>query len=111
MRLRNAFYVTATDAITDENGNVIEVHATYDPDSEGGTTPDGRRVRSTVHWVSATHAIDRTVHLYDRLFLPHGGPPQRVGTPPQTRNQRFAVTTPVVTCLIPVPLSGAESPA
>jgi glutaminyl-tRNA synthetase len=74
VRLRAGFYVTATDAVTDAEGNVIEVHATYDPESEGGTTPDGRKVRSTIHWVSAAHAIDATVHLYDRLFAdPHPG--------------------------------------
>lgn len=74
VRLRAGFYVTATDAVTDADGNVIEVHATYDPESEGGSTPDGRKVRSTIHWVSADEAIDATVHLYDRLFTdPHPG--------------------------------------
>ena len=74
VRLRAGFYVTATDAVTDADGNVIEVHATYDPESEGGTTPDGRKVRSTIHWVAAEHAVDATVHLYDRLFTdPHPG--------------------------------------
>ncbi|MCP4225733.1 MAG: glutamine--tRNA ligase/YqeY domain fusion protein [Actinomycetia bacterium] len=68
VRLRAGFYVTATDALTDDDGNVIEVHATYDPESEGGSTPDGRKVRSTIHWVAAEHAIDATVHLYDRLL-------------------------------------------
>jgi len=60
--------VTATEAVTDDDGNVIEVRATYDPESAGGSTPDGRKVRSTIHWVSAATAIDGTVHLYDRLF-------------------------------------------
>ncbi len=74
VRLRAGFYVTATDAVTDDDGNVIEVHATYDPESEGGSTPDGRKVKSTIHWVSAADAIDGTVHLYDRLFTaPHPG--------------------------------------
>ncbi len=70
VRLRNAYLVTATDARLDDDGNVVEVLATYDPDSRGGTAPDGRKVRSTMHWVSRPHAVDGTVHLYDRLFNP-----------------------------------------
>ncbi len=68
VRLRAAFFVTATDAVLDDDGNVIEVLATYDPATEGGSSPDGRKVKSTMHWVSAPHAVDATVHLYDRLF-------------------------------------------
>jgi glutaminyl-tRNA synthetase len=74
VRLRAGFYVTATEAVTDDEGNVVEVRATYDPESAGGSTPDGRKVRSTIHWVSAGTALDGTVHLYDRLFTdPHPG--------------------------------------
>ena len=74
VRLRAGFYVTATEAVTDDDGTVTEVHATYDPESAGGSTPDGRKVRSTIHWVSAATALDATVHLYDRLFTdPHPG--------------------------------------
>jgi glutaminyl-tRNA synthetase len=68
VRLRAAYYITATDVDTDDDGNPTTVYCTYDPASEGGSTPDGRKVRSTIHWVSAATAIDRTVHLYDRLF-------------------------------------------
>jgi len=68
VRLRNAFFVTATEAITDDDGNVIEVLATYDPETKGGNAPDGRKVKSTMHWVSRPHAVDLTVHRYDRLF-------------------------------------------
>ena len=68
VRLRSAFLVTATDAVVDEAGNVVQVNCTYDPESEGGSAPDGRKVKSTMHWVSADHAVDATVHLYDRLF-------------------------------------------
>ncbi len=68
VRLRAGYYITATDVSTDADGNVIEVFCTYDPESEGGSTPDGRKVKSTIHWVTASEAIDRTVHLYDRLF-------------------------------------------
>jgi len=68
VRLRNAFFVTATEAITDDDGNVVEVLGTYDPETKGGNAPDGRKVKSTMHWVSRPHAVDLTVHRYDRLF-------------------------------------------
>lgn len=74
VRLRAGFYITATDVSTDADGNVTEVFCTHDPESEGGSTPDGRKVKATMHWVSADHAISRTVHLYDRLLTdPHPG--------------------------------------
>ena len=68
VRLRGAFFVTATDYLTDDRGEVCEVHVTYDPATRGGAAPDGRKVKSTMHWVSAAHAVDMTVALYDRLF-------------------------------------------
>ncbi len=68
VRLKSAYYVTCTDYKTDENGKVTEVHCTYDPLTKGGDSPDGRKVKGTIHWVSANHAIDTTVRLYDRLF-------------------------------------------
>ena len=72
VRLRNAFFVTGTEAVLDDEGNVVEVLATYDPETLGGTAPDGRKVKSTMHWVSRPHAIDATVHRYERLFRsPH----------------------------------------
>ena len=68
VRLRAGYFITATDAVTDDDGNVVEVHATYDPETRGGQAPDGRKVKATIHWVSAAHAVDGTVHLYERLF-------------------------------------------
>ena len=68
VRLRAGYFITATDAVLDDDGDVIEVHATYDPDTAGGNAPDGRKVKSTMHWVSAAHALEGTVHLYERLF-------------------------------------------
>ncbi|MBK7819633.1 MAG: glutamine--tRNA ligase/YqeY domain fusion protein [Tessaracoccus sp.] len=68
VRLRGAFFVTATDAVKDDDGAVVEVLATYDPKSRGGNSPDGRKVKSTMHWVSAPHAAEATVALYERLF-------------------------------------------
>ena len=69
VRLKSAYFVTANSCIKDENGKVIEVHCTYDPESKGGESPDGRKVKGTIHWVSAPHAVDAQVRLYDRLFM------------------------------------------
>ncbi|MFV0452912.1 MAG: glutamine--tRNA ligase, partial [Propioniciclava sp.] len=80
VRLRGAYLVTATEAVTDADGNVIAVHATYDPDSRGGNAPDGRKVKSTMHWVSAPHAVDASVALYDRLFTAEA-PGEATGDP------------------------------
>ncbi|MDN6761815.1 glutamine--tRNA ligase, partial [Acidipropionibacterium jensenii] len=68
VRLRGAYLVTATDVVKDEAGDVVAVHASYDPQSRGGHAPDGRKVKSTMHWVSAAHAVEAEVRLYDRLF-------------------------------------------
>lgn len=68
VRLRAACYITCTDVIKDGDGNVTELHCTWDPESRGGSSPDGRRVRGTIHWVSAKHALPVEVRLYDRLF-------------------------------------------
>ena len=68
VRLKYAYYVSCTDFIKDENDNIIEVHCTYDPATKGGWSYDGRKVRGTLHWVSAAHAIDAEVRLYDHLF-------------------------------------------
>ncbi len=68
VRLKHAYYVVCTGCDKDENGNVTAVHCTYDPNSKGGWTDDGRKVKGTLHWVSAEHAVDAEVRLYDRLF-------------------------------------------
>ncbi|KAF0238897.1 MAG: glutaminyl-tRNA [Prolixibacteraceae bacterium] len=69
VRLRYAYFITCTNVVKDENGNLKELHCTYDPASKGGNSPDGRKVKSTIHWVSARHAIKSEVRLYDRLFV------------------------------------------
>ena len=69
VRLRNAYFVTAQSVVKDAEGNVVEVHCTYDPASRGGNSPDGRKVKSTMHWVSAAHAISAEIRLYDKLFI------------------------------------------
>jgi glutaminyl-tRNA synthetase len=69
VRLRYAYFVTCTGFVKDQvTGEVTEVHCTYDPATRGGDSPDGRRVKSTIHWVSAQHAVQAEVRLYDRLF-------------------------------------------
>ena len=68
VRLRYGYLVTCTDVITDEAGAIVELRCVYDPQTRGGQAPDGRRVRGTIHWVSAQHAADAQVRLYDHLF-------------------------------------------
>ena len=80
VRLRYAYFITCTRAIKDESGRVVELRCTYDSQTRGGSAPDGRKVKATLHWVSARHAIDAEVRLYDHLFaaenpldVPDGG--------------------------------------
>ncbi|MDP6778609.1 MAG: glutamine--tRNA ligase, partial [Candidatus Latescibacteria bacterium] len=68
VRLRAACYITCNEVIKDEAGKVVELRCTFDPESRGGSTPDGRKVRGTLHWVSAAHALEVEVRLFDRLF-------------------------------------------
>ncbi len=68
VRLRYAYFITCKEVIKDETGNVTELRCTYDPETRGGDAPDGRKVKGTLHWVSARHALDAEVRLYDRLF-------------------------------------------
>ncbi|MBT3589190.1 MAG: glutamine--tRNA ligase/YqeY domain fusion protein [Candidatus Marinimicrobia bacterium] len=69
VRLRYAFYITCVDVIKNSKGQIIELHCTYDPETRGGSSPDGRKVKGTIHWVSSTENIEAEVRLYDRLFL------------------------------------------
>ena len=68
VRLRYGYFITCTDVVKDEDGEVVELRCTYDPETRGGQAPDGRRVRGTIHWVSAQHAADAEVRLYEHLF-------------------------------------------
>jgi glutaminyl-tRNA synthetase len=68
VRLKSAYLITCERVIKDDDGEVVELHCTYDPETKGGEAPDGHRVRGTLHWVSAEHALDVEVRLYDRLF-------------------------------------------
>jgi len=69
VRLRYGYFIKCEDYLKNDDGEVVEIHCTYDPETKGGYAPDGRKVRGTLHWVSADHAIDAEVRLYDRLFL------------------------------------------
>jgi len=68
VRLRYGYLITCQSVIKDSDGNIVELHCTYDPLTRGGNTPDGRKVKSTIHWVSAAHAVDAEVRVYDNLF-------------------------------------------
>ena len=70
VRLRYAYFITCVDVVKDEQtGKVVELRCTYDPETRGGDSPDGRKVKGTLHWVSAAHALEAEVRLYDHLFL------------------------------------------
>ncbi|MFH2036521.1 MAG: glutamine--tRNA ligase/YqeY domain fusion protein, partial [Candidatus Zixiibacteriota bacterium] len=68
VRLKHTYYITCTRVVKNDLGKIVELHCTYDPESQGGSTPDGRKVKGTLHWVSAEHAVAATVRLYDHLF-------------------------------------------
>jgi len=69
VRLKHAYFITCREVVKDESGEVVELRCTYDPESRGGSTPDGRRVKGTLHWVSAGHAAPAEVRVYDHLFV------------------------------------------
>jgi len=68
VRLRYAYFITCQEVVKDDAGRIVELRCTYDPATRGGDAPDGRKVQGTIHWVSARHALDVEVRLYDRLF-------------------------------------------
>jgi glutaminyl-tRNA synthetase len=68
VRLKHAYYITCTDFIKAENGDITEIHCTYDPATKGGWSDDGRRVKGTLHWVSIPHAVDAAICQYEHLF-------------------------------------------
>jgi glutaminyl-tRNA synthetase len=69
VRLRYGYFITCKRVVKDDKGEVVEIHCTYDPATRGGNAPDGRKVKSTIHWVSAAHAVDAEVRIYENLFL------------------------------------------
>jgi glutaminyl-tRNA synthetase len=69
VRLRYGYFVTCKGVVKNDKGEVVEVHCTYDPATRGGNSPDGRKVKATIHWVSAAHAVDAEVRIYENLFI------------------------------------------
>ena len=80
VRLMNAYFVKCTGCVKDENGNIVEVHGTYDPASKGGNSPDGRKVKGTIHWVAAKTAFHTEVRLYENLVDEEKGKLNEDGT-------------------------------
>ena len=68
VRLKHAYFITCTEVVRDDRGEIAELHCTYDPESRGGASPDGRRVKGTLHWVSVPHAVEAEVRLYDKMY-------------------------------------------
>ena len=105
VRLRYAYFITCTEAIEDEDGNVVELRCTYDPATRGGDAPDGRKVKATLHWVSAAHAIEAEVRLYDRLF----NHPNPAGAPGEIEDHLNPESLEVLKdCKLEPSLAGAE---
>ncbi|MDP6614885.1 MAG: glutamine--tRNA ligase/YqeY domain fusion protein [Candidatus Marinimicrobia bacterium] len=77
VRLRYAYLITCNKVVKDDDGNITALYCSYDPETKGGSAPDGRKVKGTLHWVSAEHAVDAEVRLYDRLFINQN--PEEVG--------------------------------
>lgn len=80
VRLMNAYFVKCTGCVKDEAGNIVEVHGTYDPASKGGSSPDGRKVKGTIHWVSASESIQAEVRLYENIVDEEKGKLNEDGT-------------------------------
>lgn len=106
VRLKSAYFVKCVGFDTDENGEVVAVHCTYDPESRGGNSPDGRKVRGTIHWVSKQGSVPATVHMYDRLFnVPN---PSEETSGPFTDNLNPDSFTVLKSCLIESGLRDAK---
>jgi glutaminyl-tRNA synthetase len=81
VRLRYAYFIRCVDVVKDEQtGEIVELHCTYDPETKGGSAPDGRKVKATIHWVSATHSVEAEVRLYDHLLVEADSSDEKGGT-------------------------------
>ena len=97
VRLRCAYFIKCTEVVKDARGEIVELRCTYDPATRGGDSPDGRRVKATLHWVSAAHAVRAVVRLYDRLFSvedPERGGREDVSRPSESAFARDAPRLP-----------------
>jgi glutaminyl-tRNA synthetase len=108
VRLRYAYFIKCVDVVKDEKtGKVIELHCTYDPKTRGGDSPDGRKVKATLHWVSAPNALEAEVRLYDRLF-DKPNPEDDKDAPDFTAHLNPNSLETLTTCRVEPSLSGAE---
>lgn len=105
VRLRYAYYITCMGFVKADNGEVIELICRYDPETKGGSSPDGRKVQGTIHWVSAEHAIDANINLYDRLFT-HPNP---AATDDFTQHLNPESLTALTNCKLEPALANAEA--
>ena len=106
VRFRSAYYITCTDVVKDEaTGEVIELICNYDPETRGGNSPDGRKVKGTIHWVSAKHAVNVNVNLYDRLFKDEN--PEKSEDFKESLNPDSLTT--LETCMVEPGLVGSEA--
>jgi len=106
VRLRNAYFVTCTDVVKNADGEVTEIHCTYDPETRGGDAPDGRKVRGTLHWVSVAHAVTAEARLYDHLFVKAN--PDEVAEGEDYTSNLNPKSLEVVECKIEPSVVGAE---
>jgi len=110
VRLRYAYFVTCTDVVKDDDGNIVELHCTYDPATRGGDAPDGRKVKSTLHWVSAPHAVEAEARLYDHLFTKEN--PDEAGEGKDFKSNVNSDSLEVLTdCKVEPSLADAQPPA
>ncbi len=110
VRLRYAYFITCVDVVKDETGEVVELRCTYDPATRGGSAPDGRKVKATLHWVSARHALEVEVRLYDRLFTKED-PTVVEGEGDFTSNLNSSSLETLTSCRVEPSLAGAEPEA
>ncbi|MES0446031.1 MAG: glutamine--tRNA ligase/YqeY domain fusion protein [Desulfobacterales bacterium] len=105
VRLRYAYYITCVNVVKDEHtGQVVELHCTYDPETRGGSSPDGRKVKATLHWVSAAHAIEAEARLYDHLFIKENPTDEKDADFKEFLNPN---SLEILTCYVEPSLSGA----
>ncbi len=108
VRLRYAYYIKCVDVVKDkQTGEVVELHCTYDPETRGGWAPDGRKVKATLHWVSAAHSLKAEVRLYDHLFEKANPSDEKEGAGPKSYLNPNSLQT-LTSCRVEPSLSGAE---
>jgi glutaminyl-tRNA synthetase len=104
VRLRYAYYITCREVIKDQQGEIVELRCTYDPSTKGGSSPDGRKVMGTIHWVSAKHALKAEARLYDRLFTKEN--PEEVGEGKDFKSNLNPASLRKVECYVEPALKG-----